>query len=51
MKKKLALMVMVMLAGVLLGAVLVSAQQPPQEPQGPGQQQPRQPHPDRKSVV
>lgn len=45
MKKKFALMVTLTLAGVLLGAVLVSAQQPPQPPQGPGQSQPRQPHP------
>ena len=45
MKKRFALMVTVMSAALLLGAVLVSAQQPPQEPQGPGQQQPRQPHP------
>lgn len=49
MKKKIALVVSVMLAGVLLGAVLVSAQQPqqpPQQPQPPQpQSQPRQPHP------
>jgi Spy/CpxP family protein refolding chaperone len=47
MKKKIALVVSIMLAGVLLGAVLVSAQQPqqpPQQPQPP-QSQPRQPHP------
>ena len=45
MKRKIALVTSVMLAGVLLGAVLVSAQQqPPQQPQ-PQPQQPRQPHP------
>ncbi len=49
MKKKIALVVSVILAGVLLGAVLVSAQQPrPQQPQPPSQPQPpRQPHPPR----
>lgn len=48
MKKKIALVVSVMLAGVLLGAVLVSAQQPPPQQQPPPpQQQPRQPHPPR----
>ena len=42
MKKKIALVVSVILAGVVLGAVLVSAQQPqPPEPQS----QPRPPHP------
>jgi len=42
MKKKIALVVSVILAGVVLGAVLVSAQQPQQpEPQS----QPRPPHP------
>ncbi|MFS8084043.1 MAG: Spy/CpxP family protein refolding chaperone [Acidobacteriota bacterium] len=46
MKKKIALMVSVMLAGVLLGAVLVSAQQPQQPPQQPPPtSQPRQPRP------
>lgn len=49
MKTKIALVVSVMLAAVLLGAVLVSAQQPqqpPQQPQPPQpQSQPRQPHP------
>ena len=45
MKKKIALVVSVMLAGVLLGAVLVSAQQPPQQPAP--QSQPRPPHPPR----
>ena len=46
MKKKIAVMGTFILAGVLLGAVLVSAQQPqqpPQQPQPPSQ--PRQPHP------
>jgi len=49
MKKKIALVVSVMLAGTLLGAMLVSAQepqQPPQQPQPPQPQaQPRPPHP------
>lgn len=49
MKKKIAVVVTVMLAGVLLGAMLVSAQepqQPPQQPQPPQPQaQPRPPHP------
>ena len=48
MKKKIALVVSVILAGVLLGAVLVSAQQPqpPQQPQPQSQPQPpRPPHP------
>ncbi|HYR76808.1 MAG TPA: hypothetical protein VEM96_13290 [Pyrinomonadaceae bacterium] len=49
MKKKIALVVSVILAGVVLGAVLVSAQQPqqpPQQPQPPEpQSQPRPPHP------
>ena len=49
MKKKIALVVSVMLAGTLLGAMLVSAQepqQPPQQPQPPQpQSQPRPPHP------
>jgi len=45
MKRKIALVTSVMLAGVLMGAVLVSAQQqPPQQPP-PQPQQPRQPHP------
>jgi len=46
MKKKIAVMGTFILAGMLLGAVLVSAQQPqqpPQQPQPPSQ--PRQPHP------
>jgi Spy/CpxP family protein refolding chaperone len=49
MKKKIALVVSVILAGVVLGAVLVSAQQPQQpaqQPQPPEpQSQPRPPHP------
>lgn len=49
MKKKIAVVVTVMLAGVLLGAMLVSAQepqQPPQQPQPPQPQaQPRPPIP------
>jgi Spy/CpxP family protein refolding chaperone len=49
MKNKIALVVSVILAGVVLGAVLVSAQQPqqpPQQPQPPEpQSQPRPPHP------
>ena len=49
MKQKIALVVSVILAGVLLGAVLVSAQQPQQpaqQPQPPQpQSQPRPPHP------
>jgi Spy/CpxP family protein refolding chaperone len=46
MRKKIAVMGTFILAGLLLGAVLVSAQQPqqpPQQPQPPSQ--PRQPHP------
>jgi Spy/CpxP family protein refolding chaperone len=49
MKKQIALVVSVILAGVVLGAVLVSAQQPQQpaqQPQPPEpQSQPRPPHP------
>src|SRR5882672_11816904 len=49
MKKKIALVVSVILAGVVLGAVLASAQQPQQpaqQPQPPEpQSQPRPPHP------
>lgn len=46
MKKKIALIGTVMLLGTLLGAMLVSAQQPPQQPQQPQpQSQPRPPHP------
>jgi len=49
MKKTIALVVSVILAGVVLGAVLVSAQQPQQpaqQPQPPEpQSQPRPPHP------
>lgn len=46
MKKKIALISVVMLLGTLLGAMLVSAQQPPQQPQQPQpQSQPRPPHP------
>ena len=49
MKKKIALVVSVILAGVILSAVLVSAQQPQQpaqQPQPPEpQSQPRPPHP------
>jgi len=49
MKKKIALVVSVILVGVVLGAVLVSAQQPQrpaQQPQPPEpQSQPRPPHP------
>lgn len=45
MKKKIALLVSVMLAGVLLGAVLVSAQRPQQPVQPDPQSQPRPPHP------
>lgn len=49
MKKKIALVATVMLAGVLLGAMLVSAQepqQPAQQPQPPRpESQPRRPHP------
>jgi Spy/CpxP family protein refolding chaperone len=49
MKKKIALVVSVILASVVLGAVLVSAQQPQQpaqQPQPPEpQSQPRPPHP------
>jgi Spy/CpxP family protein refolding chaperone len=45
MKKKIALLVLVLVVGTLLGVVLVSAQQP-QPAQGPqGQMQPRPPHP------
>ena len=49
MKKKIALVVLVILTGVVLSAVLVSAQQPQQpaqQPQPPEpQSQPRPPHP------
>lgn len=46
MKRKFALIGVVMLAGILLGAMLVSAQQqPPQQPEP--QSQPRQPRPPR----
>jgi len=47
MKKKFALIGIVMLAGMLMGAILVSAQQqPPQQPDPQSQpKQPRPPHP------
>ena len=49
MKKKIALLASMLLAGLLLGAMLVSAQepqQPPQQPQPPRPEaQPRPPHP------